>query len=105
MRNNKGLFVDIFQRYDRIKFVHRNDIYTGYIGRVFKNKIKVYAKPVDVYDQELGPIDTWFFRDQDFANFNIEWLDEHRGCDNSAIGVSPSWSDMSWITEHFKNHA
>ena len=35
----------------------------------------------------------------------FEWLDEHRGCDNSAIGVSPSWSDMSWITEHFKDHA
>lgn len=98
-------FDDIFEIYDQVKFVHHGHMYAGHIGKVHENAITVFATRVDIYDQRLGPSGKWFFRDQDFALFNIEWLDDHRGGDNSAIGVSPSWKDMSWITKHFEDHA
>ena len=100
MNNNSYYFDDTFMIYDLVKFVKDGHIYTGHITKVHKSAISVSAYRTDPWDQKLGPTQKYFFRSTMFETFQIEWLDQHRGGDNSSIGVAPTWEDMSWVTYH-----
>ncbi len=90
---------DLFEKYDSVKFVVNDQTFRGWVSTVSEDYSTVNARPIDIYEQSLGVVCKYNIYPGIFKKLKVEWLDEHRGADNSAIGVAPSWTDMSYVSK------
>jgi hypothetical protein len=77
------------REFDGAEFTLDGKFYHGMITKLSQEGIMFRPFSIDHisrrYDEEKYPL--MFIRITDFDNINLEIWDEHRGCDNSAIGV------------------
>jgi hypothetical protein len=85
--------------YECIRYEQSGKMYDGYIKVVNEDFIEARVCELDKYDCKDG---AWFdaiIYAQSFKGLKMQWWFEGQGCDNSAIGISGSWEDISNIVE------